>query len=209
MIKCKLVIWDLDETFWKGTLSEGEVERIPQNIELVRELTNRGIINSIVSKNDYDKAMDVLKKWNISDFFVFPKIQWLPKGKIVKSLLEEIKLRAENVLFVDDNQSNRGEVEYYNPGITCIHPDDLYETIKQPAFEGKDDREHRRLKQYHVMEHRSQAETKYSSNEEFLRSSHIKIRICQDCLAVEDRIAELIQRTNQLNYTKIRIEKKE
>jgi predicted enzyme involved in methoxymalonyl-ACP biosynthesis len=25
--KVKLVVWDLDETFWKGTLSEGGVDR--------------------------------------------------------------------------------------------------------------------------------------------------------------------------------------
>lgn len=209
MKKAKLVIWDLDETFWRGTLSEGKVERIPQNIEIVKSLTDRGIINSIVSKNDFDKVEEVLKDWGIYDYFVFPKVSWNPKGEIVKSLLEEIKLRAENVLFVDDNQSNRAEVEYYNKGITCIHPDDLQEMLKSQAFEGKDDKEHSRLKQYHVMEQRSEAETKFSSNEDFLRSSHIKIKISSDCIAQEERIFELIQRTNQLNYTKIRSEKDE
>lgn len=209
MTKGKLVIWDLDETFWKGTLSEGDVEMIPQNIELVKELTDRGIMNSIVSKNDYDKVMDVLKRWNISDYFVFPKIQWQPKGEIVKSLLEEMKLRAENVLFVDDNNSNRAEVEYYNKGITSIHPKDLFGILDDPAFKGKDDHLHSRLNQYHIMEERSLAETKYSSNEEFLRSSHIKIQICADCLSEEARIFEMIQRTNQLNYTKNRCNEEE
>lgn len=209
MKKCKLVVWDLDETFWKGTLSEGEVELIPQNVELVKELTNRGIMNSIVSKNDFEKAIDVLKKWNIADYFVFPKIQWNPKGEIVKSLLEEMKLRAENVLFVDDNHSNRAEVEYYNEGIKTMHPNALPELLDDPAFKGKDDHEHTRLKQYHIMEERSLAETKFSSNEEFLKSSHIKIQICSDCLSEEARIYELIQRTNQLNYTKVRSSEEE
>ena len=49
----KLVIWDLDETFWKGTLSEGQIYPIKKNIEIIETLTKRGIINSIVSKNDY------------------------------------------------------------------------------------------------------------------------------------------------------------
>ena len=209
MTKGKLVIWDLDETFWKGTLSESDVEMIPQNIELVKELTNRGIMNSIVSKNDYDKAMDVLKKWNISEYFVFPKIQWQPKGEKVKSLLEEMKLRAENVLFVDDNSFNRAEVEYYNKGISSIHPKDLFDILDDPAFKGQDDHLHSRLNHYHIMEERSLAETKYSSNEEFLISSHIKIQICADCLSEEARIFEMIQRTNQLNYTKIRCNEEE
>ena len=51
--KIKLVIWDLDDTFWKGTLSEGPIVSIAENIQLVRDLTDRGIVNSICSKNDY------------------------------------------------------------------------------------------------------------------------------------------------------------
>ena len=56
----KLIIWDLDETFWHGTLSEGEVSQKPEYIKFVKEITDRGIMNSIVSKNDYDKAAKVL-----------------------------------------------------------------------------------------------------------------------------------------------------
>ena len=43
----KLVIWDLDDTFWKGTLSEEDVTSINKNIMLVKELTRMGIVNSI------------------------------------------------------------------------------------------------------------------------------------------------------------------
>ena len=35
-VKC--VIWDLDETFWKGTLSEEEVVPIEENINFVKSL---------------------------------------------------------------------------------------------------------------------------------------------------------------------------
>ncbi len=48
----KLVVWDLDDTFWKGTLSEGPVELDPVLVELVRTLNRRGIVNAICSKND-------------------------------------------------------------------------------------------------------------------------------------------------------------
>lgn len=42
----RLVIWDLDDTFWKGTLTEGGIEPILENIELVKLLSARGIVNS-------------------------------------------------------------------------------------------------------------------------------------------------------------------
>ena len=50
--KTKLIIWDLDDTFWDGTLSEGGVSFNNENLKLVEELTTKGIMNSICSKND-------------------------------------------------------------------------------------------------------------------------------------------------------------
>ena len=51
--KIKLVIWDLDETFWKGTLSEEHVSIPEENRRLVLRMTDIGIVNSICSKNDF------------------------------------------------------------------------------------------------------------------------------------------------------------
>lgn len=50
--KIKIVIWDLDETFWKGTFSEENIIAIPENIQLVKDLTDMGIVNAVCSKND-------------------------------------------------------------------------------------------------------------------------------------------------------------
>lgn len=52
--KIKLIIWDLDETFWKGILSEGPISPIKENLSLLQTLTDHGIVNSICSKNDYE-----------------------------------------------------------------------------------------------------------------------------------------------------------
>ena len=48
----KLVIWDLDDTFWTGTLSEGTAQWIDANCDFIANLTDKGIINSICSKNN-------------------------------------------------------------------------------------------------------------------------------------------------------------
>ena len=50
--KIKLVVWDLDDTFWQGTISEETVEIPEKNRALLKNLTDIGIINSICSKND-------------------------------------------------------------------------------------------------------------------------------------------------------------
>ena len=58
----KLVIWDLDEVIWRGVLSEEEVELDQERAQVVRTLNRRGIVNSICSKNDPDKARARLER---------------------------------------------------------------------------------------------------------------------------------------------------
>ena len=60
--KIKVVIWDLDDTLWRGTLAEGDaVELFENRAEMVRTLNNRGIVSAICSKNDYQTAMALLR----------------------------------------------------------------------------------------------------------------------------------------------------
>ncbi len=211
MEKIKLVIWDLDETFWNGTLSEEGIIPIPSNIELVKELTNRGIINSIVSKNDFEQAKSKLIELGVWNLFVFPKIEWKSKGSLIKSVIENCQLRDVNVLFLDDNHLNLKEAIYYNPNLHAKLPEFIPEILSNPAFKGKDDKSHSRLKQYKLLEKRQEAETNYKDNSDFLRSSNIQLNQVtgSDLLHHLDRIHELIDRTNQLNFTKLRITKEE
>src|SRR3974390_1301599 len=67
----KPVVWDLDETLWAGTLSEGPVTLDPVRAELVRTLNRRGIVNSICSNNDEDAARARLREAAMLDEFVF------------------------------------------------------------------------------------------------------------------------------------------
>ena len=58
----KLVVWDLDDTLWEGTLSEGRVTLPPSRAQLVRTLNRRGIVNSVCSKNDPSRARAELER---------------------------------------------------------------------------------------------------------------------------------------------------
>ena len=206
--KVKLVIWDLDETFWKGTLSEEGIEAIEHNIALVKELTKRGIVNSICSKNDFDTAKNKLVELGVWDFFIFSKISWLPKGQQVNDIIVSMGLRPVNCVFIDDNNMNVNEVKDTCSGIYAYHPDDILDGILElPCFAGKNDSEFSRLKQYRLLEEKHSDKTESGlSNVDFLRKSGIEIYFEYDYKDNLDRIYELIERTNQLNYTKIRLE---
>lgn len=40
--KIKVIIWDLDETFWSGTISEETISIPEENIKLIKTLTSLG-----------------------------------------------------------------------------------------------------------------------------------------------------------------------
>ena len=205
MENIRLIIWDLDETFWKGTLSETTISIPEKNIEIINTLTDRGIMNSICSKNDFDEVRETLEKNNIWDLFVFPKISWSPKGEQVKKIIEQVQLRPESILFIDDNPNNLAEVKFYNPSINVSGIEIIDGILDNPKFLGKNDTNHSRLKQYKILESKWIDQQNAVSNEEFLYSSNIKVDIKHDCEKHIDRITELINRTNQLNFTKNRL----
>ncbi len=59
-----------------------------------------GIVNSICSKNNFEICDTKLIELQIREYFVFPSIDWSPKGLRVKDLIKLMSLRAENVLFM-------------------------------------------------------------------------------------------------------------
>ncbi|GGH58123.1 hypothetical protein GCM10008014_30430 [Paenibacillus silvae] len=200
----KLVIWDLDDTFWQGTLEEGEVDFISENIRIVKLLTERGIVNSICSKNEYSVVKSYLTENGLWEYFVFPEISWKPKGQMVKNIINSAKLRANNVLFIDDLAANLDEVKSLNPGIWTIYPESIHQIPSYPVFQSTGSSDER-LQYYKILEKKKEEIEYLSSNEEFLRQSEIRIFIDFDCTKHIDRIDELINRTNQLNFTKNRI----
>ena len=201
----KLIVWDLDDTFWSGTLSEGGAILPAENAALVRDLTDCGIINSICSKNEFEPTKQHLQNLGVWDLFVFPSINWESKGPQLKDKLDKMALRPVNVLFLDDNPSNLGEAKHFLPDIQTGGPELIPELIRQAATLEKKDTAHKRLKQYKVLEEKDIASKSYASNEDFLYDSHIQVEVHHDCLNQIKRIHELLLRSNQLNYTKNRI----
>lgn len=204
----KLVIWDLDDTFWRGTLSEGPIAPIAENLALVRATAARGLVHTIVSKNDPAAADARLTALGIRELFVFPRIGWQPKGPVIKELLATMQLRAPHALFLDDNPVNRREAEFYNPGLQTADPADLPALGPGLRALGQPDPEFSRLKQYQLLERQQLARAQYEGdNLAFLRAAGVQIEFREGPDVRPDlaRMEELINRSNQLNFTKKRV----
>ncbi|MCC8161425.1 MAG: hypothetical protein LIO53_09015 [Oscillospiraceae bacterium] len=207
--KIKLIIWDLDETFWSGTISEQKVAPVPRACDLVLISSEKGIVNSICSKNDEQPCIDKLKEWDMDKYFVFASINWQPKGRRVKDIISNMNLRPANTLFIDDNRLNLEEAKFYSPEIMTALPDEIDLIYEEISRLDKHDENLSRLESYKVLEKKNKIRQGMNSNEEFLRQSNIHADFHTDCTEHSERLHELILRANQLNFTKLRFSKEE
>jgi hypothetical protein len=142
--------------------------------------------------------------------FHIPSIDWSPKGPRIKQIIETVQLRPQSVMLIDDNHLNLEEAKFFAPGIQIASDAIIPSILSDALFAGKDDHPLTRLKQYKVLERRKADEERArkvagDDNLGFLRASGIRVRIENDIEAHLDRAIELINRTNQLNFTKRRL----
>jgi FkbH-like protein len=212
MKKAKLIIWDLDDTLWEGSIAVTKNVNIDfEYVELIKELNSRGVISSICSNNYFDFARDFLEEKRIWDIFIMPNINYKSKALRIKSMISEFGFLPENVYFIDDNDFNINEVRYFNPDINIIDAkkkNSVLSFLKRTVEDNEVDFG-ARFKKYKIIENKLVAKKEYGSNEDFLVDSDIKVRIRNANADDAYRAHNLVHRTNQLNYTKNRISEDE
>jgi FkbH-like protein len=218
----KVVIFDLDNTMWRGQLIEHYQvgfkwpysDGWPLGVwEAVHHLRRRGIVVTIASKNDENLVID---KWNDAvdppfirfDDFLSPQINWTSKAENIRTLLGKLSLTPKSALLVDDNPVERESVKALLPGIRAIGSDPftvrrilLWSPETQIATRTNEStRREQMIKQQLLRE----SEKATMSRGEFLVSlkSTIKMTEIANC---EDRLFtrafELVNKTNQFNTT--------
>lgn len=199
----KLVVFDLDNTLWEGVLLEGEVKLRPEVPELFRTLDERGILISVASKNAHDDAMNKLQELGLADYVLHPRIGWGPKSEGVANIIKAIDIGADTVLFVDDNPFERTEVCRSVAGVDALSEDAIQTLANHPRLQGAVTAESRSRRQmYREAIVREQTAEGYGDDYlAFLRDCDITVTIRRDEPDDFDRIVELVQRTNQLNFS--------
>ena len=186
--KIKCIIWDLDNTLWNGILLENYNVALGKGKILLDVSTEYGIVHSICSNNPEKLVQKKLVEFNIDSYFVFNSINYKAKGLRIKEQINAMNLRAENVLFIDDEISNLKEAEYYNEGIMVSPPYIIEELIKFYRNEVRKGIRNNRLQYYRKMELRTIKKQDYLSNEDFLINSNINVYIKHDCINVFERL---------------------
>ncbi|WP_353203148.1 hypothetical protein [Sphingomonas sp.] len=197
----KLIIWDLDDTLWRGTLADGDaLEPFAQRMAIVRDFDARGVVSSICSKNDAAAARDRLEQLGWWDAFVFCRIAFDPKPASVAGIIADMQLRPCDVLFVHDNPQNLEAVRFHLPEIhvldsTRADADDVLRGLLAEQIGTTSRRGVYRSLEARKQEQRDQPTL---SHEDFLRSCDIRATapFCMENLDHIERIAELMQRSN-------------
>lgn len=202
-VKC--VVWDLDHTVWDGILLEdGEVPLRAGVLHAIQTLDERGILQSIASRNDEEAATARLRALGIDEYFLYPQINWNAKGQNVAQIARSLNIGLDTFLFIDDQPFEREEVQHACPEVRVLDATALDGMLDRPElipeFITDDSRIRRRL--YMADIQRNQAEESFAGpSEEFLRSLEMRFTLAPCSEADLQRAEELTQRTNQLNTT--------
>ena len=109
-------------------------------------------------------------------------------------------------MFVDDNITNLKEAEFALPRLKTLLPDDFLKMDLKNL--GKDDPKRRQLAQYKLLEKKAsiKKERYINDNSAFLNDANIEVDLIAltETSDVLERIYELINKANQLNFTKSR-----
>lgn len=203
-VKC--VVWDLDNTLWDGILVEDGLDKLrikPGIVDVIKELDRRGILQSVVSKNSPDEALEAIKFFGLEPYFLYPQISWQPKSGGIKALAQALNIGLDSLLFVDDSEFELMEVQAVCPEVRVLNSR-FYLTLpesEQCQVPITDESASRR-KMYQVEAARNiEAQSFGQDYMAFLRHSQIKMEIAPLTDDNLERVYELTQRTNQMNFS--------
>ncbi|HXM43434.1 MAG TPA: HAD-IIIC family phosphatase [Bryobacteraceae bacterium] len=221
----KCIVLDLDHTLWGGIVGEDGIAGLQLGeegvgrafVEFQQELLNltrKGILLAICSKNNPDDALAVIRSHPSMPLrekhFASIRINWEDKATNLRSIAEELNLGLDSLVFIDDNPAERALVSHALPTVLVpAWPGDPAEYkfallgLAVQAFPKlrltEEDRS--RTAMYSAQAARRTLEAQTCSLEDYYRSLQMVARIGRADAFTVPRIAQLTQKTNQFNLT--------
>jgi FkbH-like protein len=220
----KLLILDCDNTLWGGVVGEeglpgiqlgpdsrpGEFfYRVQQHIV---DLHQRGVMIALCSKNNEEDVWEVLDKHPHAvlqkSHLVAWRINWDDKARNIGSIVRELNIGMDAVVFIDDNPRELALIAEQLPDITLLAvPEDLSAYERKIVQDGwfntvsRTDEDKQRTRMYRDEHARSEQKQRFQSLDDYLRSLETVARIGTVGDAEISRAAQLTQKTNQFNLT--------
>jgi FkbH-like protein len=220
----KCLVLDLDNTTWGGVVGDDGLEGLVLGQgsalgeaftafqEYARELTRRGIILAVCSKNDEANALEpfekhpemVLKRSDIACFVA----NWSDKANNIKHIAQTLSIGLDSLVFIDDNPFERTLVRQELPMVAVPEVVDDPSTFPQILadagyFEGLavTDEDRQRSSQYQGNIQREQLRSSATDLPSYLRGLEMQLTYKRFDQIGLQRTVQLINKTNQFNLT--------
>lgn len=173
-------------------------------LNVIQTLDQRGILQSIASRNEHDIAIKKLEEFGICEYFIYPQINWGSKSTSIQNIAKLINIGIDSIAFIDDQQFEREEVHFHHPDVFCIDASEIEHILDIPEFVPRfiteDSQQRRQLYMNDIV--RNQIEESFDGTQsEFLESLQMHFSIASVIGDDLKRAEELTVRTNQLNAT--------
>ncbi|PTQ82801.1 FkbH-like protein [Nitrosospira multiformis] len=126
-----------------------------------------------------------------------------PKSENIRTIAQQLNIGLDTFAFIDDNPFELEEVSRALKGVTCVNAADIDNLFSSPRYQGATNEDARKRSQFYREEFvRRKSATQFGSDYlGFLAACEIKLFV--DLYTDEDleRVSELVQRTNQLNFS--------
>ena len=222
--QAKCLVCDLDNTLWGGVIGEDGLNGIKLGGEYpgaafqqfqraVLDLTQRGVILAICSKNNEADALEAIDNHPemllLSKDFACMKINWTDKAQNLREIAAELNIGIDSLVLIDDNPVEREFVREMIPEITVIDIKADAPLGHAPALRAcpllerlevsAEDRKRNQL--YAEQQQRAALQSSTASVVDYYRSLEMVATFGLADDATRPRVAQLTQKTNQLNMT--------
>ena len=219
----KCVVVDLDGTLWGGVVGEVGPEGIQlgptaPGVEFVDfqeallNLTKRGILLAVCSKNNPEDVMPVLREHKHmvlrEEHFAALRINWRNKAENLADIAEELNIGLDSLVFLDDNPVERELVRQMLPGVLTVElPKDAsryrstLENLTDFELLALTKEDEQRASQYQANRQRQALERSSASLDAYLHSLEIRAEIARAERHHVARLVQMLNKTNQFNTT--------
>ena len=224
----KAIIFDCDNTLWKGIIGEDGMENIDMSAssksgkyyQLVQRiavyLSKRGVIVGICSKNNEQDVLEVLRNHNDmilkEEHIVIKKINWVDKASNLRAIAADLNIGIDSLVFVDDSHFEINLIKEQLPEILTIqvptsiseYPDVILKNIFTYFNLVLNSDDAKKTEMYKQQFQREESKNAFGSIDDYLASLEIELTVVKNDVAHMPRIAQLTQKTNQFNLTTYR-----
>lgn len=227
----KVIVTDLDFTFWHGVLGEDGpdgIKYLPEGAGYIhfiyqtylKRLKDSGILLCVSSKNDADLVEEAFSDNQFVvnyDDFVSIRTSYNPKSFHIEKLSNELNLGLNDFVFIDDNPIEIEEMKTALPEVTCIQfpkETEQFSNMMQQVHNlfqiSKVTAEDKNRTSLYKLRKKSNLEFSYTETniDEFLKSLEMEIELVKRSASDNDRAVQLINKTNQFNSNGNRISKR-